>query len=263
MYRRSLLLAASLSFLLQIGCIGASPWTPGEVVFGLSQLVLEPDQTCEELKTRYNLTYLPEADVPSDVGMEYEEYWLPVDEQTYIRTWYMPTELDRGTVVVSCGNSGPMACYLFTADLLTDNGWSVVLYEYEGFGLSTGQASLGTLYRDLGTVVEWTRERTGREQVTLFGISLGSIPSVALGVERPDEVNGVILDSPIALAAQVERFRVRRGRPDGLDSRPARLHVVAGRANYAARTAAAGFPSRAGPDRDAGDRRDVVRSGAG
>ena len=215
MYSRHLLLAATLSFILQVGCVGGSPWTSGEVVFGLSQLVLEPEQTCDQLREKYQLTHLPQADVPSDVGMEYEEVWLPVNGDTYIRTWYITTELDRGTVVVSCGNSGPMACYLFTADLLTDNGWSVVMYEYEGFGLSTGQASLGSLYRDLDTVVEWTRERTGREQVTLFGISLGSIPSVAFGVERPDAVNGVILDSPIAFAAQVERFGfVLGGRTD-------------------------------------------------
>jgi pimeloyl-ACP methyl ester carboxylesterase len=80
------------------------------------------------------------------------------------------------------------------------------MYDYEGYGLSGGTPSLATLNRDLKTVVDWTRAHTGRTRVTLMGLSLGSIPSVAVAVERPEAVNGVILDSPIAMRAEIERF---------------------------------------------------------
>jgi len=63
----------------------------------------------------------------------------------------MPVEPAHGTVIVSPGNSGSMACYLLTAQLLTDDGYSVVIYDYEGFGGSSGQASLETLRPDLET----------------------------------------------------------------------------------------------------------------
>lgn len=201
-----LIVLSSLTYCLAIGCINIGDLAASDIISGLSDLILRPDQTCEQLRERYQLTYLPIADNPAEVGMQFEEHWLPVDEQTSLRAWYLPTRLDRGTVVVSCGNAGPMACYLFTAELLTRNGWSVVMYEYEGYGLSAGQPSLATLNRDLEAVVEWTRGWTAREKLTLMGLSLGSIPSVALAVERPDAVNGVILDSPIALSAQIQRF---------------------------------------------------------
>lgn len=179
---------------------------PDDVISGLSNLILRPQDTCEELRARYGLTYLPLADNPEEAGMDYEEHWLPVAENTSLRVWYLPTNLDRGTVVFSGGNSGTMACHLFSAKVLTDNGWSVVMYEYEGYGESNGRPSLATLSRDLTTVVEWTRAWCARDQVTLMGMSLGSIPSIAVAVEHPDAVNGVILDSPVAFQAQVERF---------------------------------------------------------
>jgi pimeloyl-ACP methyl ester carboxylesterase len=123
-----------------------------------------------------------------------------------LHVWYLPTKLDRGTAILSIGSSASMNCYLFVAKLLTRQGWSVVIYEYQGFGLSTGRPSLASLAPDLEAVLEWTRGRTQRPQVTLVGISLGAIPSVAIAARRPDAVNAVILDSPVALGEELLRF---------------------------------------------------------
>lgn len=192
--------------MLFTGCAGDSPWQPQDVLFGLSRLILRPDRTCEELRADFHLDHLPIVNSPREVGMDYEEHWIPVDGDRVIRAWYLPTRLDRGLAVISCGNSADMRCYLFTARLLTRNGWTTVIYDYGGFGLSTGAPNLSALSRDLDTVLTWSLDYTGYEQATLVGLSLGTIPSVAAGVARPNEVNGVILDSPIAMQALVERF---------------------------------------------------------
>jgi fermentation-respiration switch protein FrsA (DUF1100 family) len=204
--RRQVLIVLT-SFVLG-GCVRIGGLEQGDILGELSELILRPDQECDELREWFGLSYLPVVSNPAEAGLKYEEDWLAVDGETLVRVWYLPTRLDRGTVVYSCGNAGPMNCYLFAADLLTDIGWSVVIYEYEGFGLSGGEASLAVLSRDLEAVVDWARSATGREQVTLMGVSLGSVPSVAVAVKRPEAVNGVILDSPIALAAQIRRFEL-------------------------------------------------------
>lgn len=196
---------------LLVGCLPPLP-PPDELLRGLSAAILQPEMTCEELRDDFGLADLPLVETPGDVGIPYEEWRLPVDDGRTLRVWIMP-EGPRGVVVVSPGNSGPMSCYLFTAQLLTGAGWTVVMYDYEGFGQSTGTASLLTLRDDLDAVVNWTRMQTGRQRVTLFGMSLGSIPSVAVAVKRPGVINGVILDSPVALGVQIERFDVLvRGR---------------------------------------------------
>jgi len=177
-----------------------------DVLVGLSELILHPEHTCEQMRQRFGVEYLPLVENPGEAGVAYEEDWLAIGDDAVLRIWYIPSQLDRGTVVYSMGTSGNMACYLFSADLLRSSGWSVVMYDYEGYGGSGGTPYLGSLARDLKAVVDWARSRTGRPQVTLMGMSLGSIPSIAVAVERPEAVNGVILDSPVAMQAQIERF---------------------------------------------------------
>lgn len=193
-------LAASLP-----GCGPILPYEKDDLLTALGAILLKPETSCEELRANFGLTYLPVVSTPGELGIPYEETFVPVDDR-FIRLWHLPSPLDRGTVVVSHGSSGGMACYLFVPILLHANGWSVVMYEYAGFGASGGEPSLGTLHRDLEAALDWTLARTGRTQVTLAGISLGSIPSIAVAALRPDEVNALILDSPVVLEEQFERF---------------------------------------------------------
>jgi hypothetical protein len=202
-FRRLSAIAASLCG--AIGCVPIAAMDPPQVVAGLSKLILEPGATCGDLRDRFRID-LPVVENPAEAGLDYEEFRVPVDATKGLRVWYVPAEVDRGTVVYSMGDAGTMACYLYSADLLTRNGWSVVMYDYEGFGGSDGTANLDSLIPDLRAVIDWTRDYTGRQQVTLMGMSLGSIPSIALAVEYPEAVNGVILDSPIGLRTQIMRF---------------------------------------------------------
>jgi pimeloyl-ACP methyl ester carboxylesterase len=198
--------ALAISIVPAGGCVNVAALSTGELLSGLSDLILARYSECEELRRRFRVDYLPLVDDPSEIGMNYEQHWLTAPNGTPLQLWYLPANLDRGTVVYSIGSAGDMRCYLFSALLLVGNGWSVVMYDYEGYGLNAGTPSLDTFITNLTAAVAWARTRTGRERVTLMGMSLGSIPSVAVAVQQPDSVNGVILDSPVALKAQIERF---------------------------------------------------------
>lgn len=195
---------------LGVVCACAPPALPPpeELLRRISYLVLNPEISCEQLRDDFQLDGLPINDTPAEAGLRYEEYWVPASDGETLRIWYLPVERPQGVVIVSPGNTGPMSCYLFTTQMLTAEGWDVVIYDYEGFGGSSGEALLRPLRDDLSTVVAWTRAMTGFPQVTLFGMSLGAIPTVAVAVAQPNDVNGVALDSPIALAREFERFDV-------------------------------------------------------
>jgi uncharacterized protein len=199
------LLSLSLSVL---GCVPTDKPLPSadEIRQAVSYAALQPETTCAELRDDFGIDSLPLVDTPDQIGIAYREYQIPTPNREILRVWHMPIEHATGTVIVSPGNSGSMACYLLTAQLLTKDGYSVVIYDYEGFGGSSGQPALETLKRDLETVLDWTLAQTGAAEVTLFGMSLGSIPTVAVAIERPDVVNAVILDSPVALGLEIERF---------------------------------------------------------
>ena len=117
-----------------------------------------------------------------------------------------PAARARATILLHHGAVGNRSSALTHAGVLHGLGCNMFLYDYEGFGGSTGTASLSTLRSDLETVVDWTLRRTGEGRVSLFGISLGTMPTVAVAVDRPAMINGVVLDSPIALGLEIERF---------------------------------------------------------
>ena len=177
----------------------------------LSKIILQPETTCAELRDEFNVPYLPLANTPGDAGIDYQEYYIRTPDRHQLRVWYMPGSGTRGTVIVSPGAFGPMTCYLFSAKLLTDKGWSVVIYDYQGFGESPGKPALGALRMDLETVLDWTLAHANTQQVSLMGMSLGSIGTVAVAVDRPEAVNAVVLDSPVALGQEIERFRAALG----------------------------------------------------
>jgi uncharacterized protein len=191
-----------------LGCVPTERPLPSadEIRQAVSFAALQPETTCAELRDDFGLDSLPLADTPDQIGIAYQESQIRTPNGESLRVWHMPVEHATGTVIVSPGNSGSMACYLQTVQLLTKDGYSVVIYDYEGFGGSSGQPALETLKRDLETVLDWTLAQPGIAEVTLFGMSLGSIPTVAVATERPDAVNAVILDSPVALGLEIERF---------------------------------------------------------
>jgi len=194
------------------GCwFGCSPQTvplPSKDALSLALTALAFDNqiTCEDLRNLFDIEYLQPVETPDQIGLDFEQLWLPTVDGNFIRVWRLPTQLDRGLVVLSGGSVGSMPCYLFVAKLLVDDGWSVVMSDYRGFGASSGIPDLDTLPDDLELVLDWALERTGREHATLMGISLGSIPTVAVAVRRPEAVNGVVLDSPVALGEMIKRL---------------------------------------------------------
>jgi alpha-beta hydrolase superfamily lysophospholipase len=198
---------------LPLGVMLLAAWLPGcflplpdEILANLSYAILIPERTCEQMRDDFELDDYQVVADPSGLGLAFEETFVPTSRGATVRVWYIPAEAPRGVVVVSPGAVATIPCYLFTVVLVTELGYDAVIYDYEGFGGSTGEAHLESLLPDLAAVVDWTRQRTGQPQVVLFGMSLGSIPSVALAAAQPEAVAGLVLDSPVALAQELARF---------------------------------------------------------
>lgn len=177
----------------------------------ITHFVIYPDLTCEELRTAFDVEYLPLAELPTDIGLEYEEHFVPTPDGETLHAWYLPTTLSRGIVVVVQGATGTMPCYLFVARLLAHKGWSVLMYDYRGFGESSGEPDIGALHVDLNAVLDWALDHTEWDKFTLLGISLGSLPAVSAAVGRPEIVAGLVLDSPVAMGLEIQRFTILLG----------------------------------------------------
>ena len=141
---------------------------------------------------------------PSVAGLDFEEVWLSADG---VRThaWFVPLENARGTVLFSHGNAGNLSHRIGSIELLRSFGFSVLAYDYGGYGRSPGRPSEKRCYEDI--LLAWTYLTQDRgippERILLFGRSLGGGPTVELA--RATRPGAVILESTFLSTRKVAK----------------------------------------------------------
>lgn len=131
---------------------------------------------------------------PAAAGLAFEEVVRDVgDYKTH--GWYVPLEDHRGVVLFSHGNAGNLSGRIESIQLLRSFGFSVLAYDYGGYGHSTGRPSEARCYADIRAMWAWLVEERGvpAEKIVLFGRSLGAGPTTDLAVEVTP--GAVILES--------------------------------------------------------------------
>jgi pimeloyl-ACP methyl ester carboxylesterase len=84
------------------------------------------------------------------------------------------------TLIVSHGNALDAAMFVPFGRRLRDTlNVNIVLYDYSGYGVSTGSASVRNVYADLEAVVDWCVDARGADpkRIVLYGQSIGSAPT--------------------------------------------------------------------------------------
>jgi hypothetical protein len=114
-------------------------------------------------------------------GWDYEDVMLDVEGET-THGWYIPVESARGTVLFSHGNAGTIADRLESIEVFRDLGLNVFIYDYGGYGNSSGKPSEKRCYADVRVAWKYVTESRGEapDRVVLFGRSLGAGPTLEL-----------------------------------------------------------------------------------
>lgn len=149
--------------------------------------------------------FLPSSaivETPTQWKMEYEETTLPVDGfQT--KVWLLPVPQARGVILFSHGNAGNMSNRRSEVEVLRGLGMSVCMYDYGGYGQSSGDPSETRCYADARAVWGWLTKEKGfsPDKIVLYGHSLGGGPTAQLATEvKP---GGVVLESSFRSIAAV------------------------------------------------------------
>ncbi|MCW5946854.1 MAG: alpha/beta hydrolase [Fimbriimonadales bacterium] len=117
------------------------------------------------------------------------------DGETIV-AWWFPAENPRATLLFSHGNGGDIIIRAGFANKLRDEGYSVFLYDYRGYGKSTGSPHEAGLYLDSQAAYDYLRNvlQVPASEIVLFGESLGAAVSIDLATRR--ECAGLVLLSP-------------------------------------------------------------------
>jgi len=134
---------------------------------------------------------------PDVVGLPFEDIELAVDSPVphTVYAWFIPAEGAPGTVLIHGGSFFNRSALFDYYTLVHDLGWNVFVYDYQGYGESKLQPSLESLIPDADAALRYIQQSgaPGSERIALFGISLGTLPTLAQAARGPDGVVGVIL----------------------------------------------------------------------
>ncbi len=138
------------------------------------------------------LLYFPMRELeetPASGGLRYEDLSFTTDDGERLHGWWVPAPhgQSRGHVLFFHGNAGNISHRVVDAQLLAAEGFDVVLFDYRGYGRSSGRPSEEGTYRDGRAALRALRSRPGVDPARVFylGESLGGGVALALALEVP------------------------------------------------------------------------------
>ena len=131
---------------------------------------------------------------PAARNWPFDEVTLPVDGEKTVG-WFLPKDGARGTILFSHGNGETVADGLDQAAIFRELGFNVLLYDYGGYGKSTGKPSEQRCYADIRAMWNYLTSTRGltANSIVLYGRSLGGGPTTQLATEVTPA--GIVLES--------------------------------------------------------------------
>ncbi len=132
--------------------------------------------------------FFPTTDLlttPAAYQWDYEDIKLSVNGES-THGWFIPaSKTARGTILFSHGNAGNIGGRLETIHIFRELGFNTLIYDYGGYGKSTGSPSEDRCYADIRAMWdELTKSRNiPPSQIILFGRSLGGGATSQLATE--------------------------------------------------------------------------------
>ena len=111
---------------------------------------------------------------PSAHGWAFEDVQLQGDGET-THGWFVPVDAPRGTVLYCHGNDGNISQRLGEIAMFRELGFSVFIYDYGGFGKSTGSPSEKRMYADATAAWDYLVDTRAiaPARIVLWGSSFG------------------------------------------------------------------------------------------
>ncbi len=156
------------------------------------------------------LIYFPAGNVPPIESLlsGWVETTVTTSDGERLGVWYAePATADAPIVIVFNGNAGTRAGRAPLGEALARSGYGVVLFDYRGYGDSTGSPSEAGLALDARSVRDFAVDIAPGSPIVLFGESLGAAVAIGLAATAPPDA--LILRSPFTSLADVAGVHYR------------------------------------------------------
>ncbi len=137
------------------------------------------------------LVFYPEtgrefSTTPGQVGLPYDDLQLKTSDGINLHGWYIPASQPRGTVLFLHGNAGNISHRLDSIQMFHRLGYSMLIFDYRGYGRSGGAPSEQGTYRDADAAWRYLIEQRHMPscRIVLFGESLGGAIAARLAARQ-------------------------------------------------------------------------------
>ncbi len=137
------------------------------------------------------LVFYPETEreitaTPSQIGLPYEDIQLKTSDGISLHGWYIPAPQPRGTVLFLHGNAGNISHRLDSVQMFHRLGYSTLIFDYRGYGNSSGVPTEQGTYRDAEAAWRYLTEQRQIPscRIVLFGESLGGAVAAWLAARQ-------------------------------------------------------------------------------
>jgi uncharacterized protein len=139
------------------------------------------------------LAYYPQLgreihSTPREHGMDYEALTLDTADGERLDAWFVPAPQAHGVVLFLHGNAGNLSHRMDSIAMFHRLGYAVLIFDYRGYGRSSGHPSEAGLHQDAETAWAYLTGARGvaPENIVLFGESLGGALAAHLAArQRP------------------------------------------------------------------------------
>lgn len=123
---------------------------------------------------------------PGDIGLEYENVRCETRDGVSIHGWYIPAATEKGVILFCHGNAGNISHRLDTIRLLHGLGLSTFIFDYRGYGESSGKPSEEGTYQDAAAAWQYlvTNRHNHPGKIIVFGRSLGGCIAAQLAAKH-------------------------------------------------------------------------------
>lgn len=132
---------------------------------------------------------------PNHLGIDYQEYEIDTSDGEQIIAWHLPHSSPVAEILFFHGNAGNLSVWLEFLVQLHRHDYSVLAFDYRGFGESTGRPTEEGIFEDSRAFVDfyWEHLNELNIPVVYFGRSLGGVTSAfATTIRKP---HGLVLEA--------------------------------------------------------------------
>jgi pimeloyl-ACP methyl ester carboxylesterase len=136
----------------------------------------------------------------------FEELSLSPEPGVKINALHFKSDtISKGLVLYSHGNAGDLSRWGSIAAYFTKYNYDVVVWDYRGYGKSTGALSEQAIYNDAQYLYDYFKQQYDVDKIVLYGRSLGSAATSFLAAHNPSQQ--VILETPFYSIPDVAQHR--------------------------------------------------------